>query len=544
MVVAQQTLTMGERKMGEREIGELIGNRYQLTQRLNSGGMGQVYKAIDTQLFDRVVAIKLLMLWGSPKLQKEMRRRFEEEAAVSVMLGEHPRIINIMDYGVDHDQPFIAMEYLGRPPKGWDLGELIQVEKGLNPYRSLLLLRQVCDGLEFAHHFQADKSNRKIRGVIHRDIKPANLFVLNEGRLGETIRILDFGIAKVISDTTLSMKVSTNFAGTPVYASPEQLRGEVLTPQSDVYSLGIVLFEMLSGQLPFKPSTKSFAGWYDAHNYQDPIHLNRCDTKYPIPTELEDLIRRCLAKDPARRPLGMSALTTQIDTLLPLVADIKPNQLPFTQPATPATDVMFTAGLDEPMQTGIGTHNRVQSVITPEFENHLQLLLSRTIGPIAPMVLQQAKGSTRTPEELLDSLVAELPTPQRHPFRQEAQSLLETFTSQPASSLDLEATDRPLRPSQGSLSQGSRSTDSPSQASTWSDSRAESQSIVSAAFIQVCEQELTKVVGPIAKIVIQQAVQSTRDLTPMQLIDQLVAEIPHTQKATSVRKTLISKLET
>ncbi len=291
-------------------VGQLIGNRYQLKRSLSTGGMGQVYEAIDTHLFNRRVAIKILHqnLSGNEKL----RRRFNNEIRISSFLGEHPLIVRVMDYGFHQDQPYIVMEYLGGAPfAGQPLN--VVLKRGPIPVRRVVRLgRQICSALQYAHSFSANQPDFKINGVIHRDIKPSNIFILQDQTMGETTKVLDFGIAKMLTDVTMAMGTQMGFIGTPAYASPEQMRGEQLNFRADIYSLGIVLYEMLTGKLPLTPETDSFAGWYQAQNHQDPHPFN----PRKIPPAIATVVMACLSKDRDKRPASMGDLREQLKAAL------------------------------------------------------------------------------------------------------------------------------------------------------------------------------------------------------------------------------------
>ncbi|NJK61391.1 MAG: protein kinase [Synechococcaceae cyanobacterium SM2_3_1] len=305
--------------MSQPEIGRLIKDRYQLTHLISAGGMGEVYQAVDLQMFSRVVAIKLLhpRLIGSQDLHQQLRRRFQEEARISALLGDHPNIIKVHDYGLDRDAPFLVMEYLGSPPlQGQSLTEILKQRQSLPVGRVVRLARQLCAGLHYAHGFEAQLEDQTIKGVIHRDIKPSNIFVLTDpalGRTDETIKILDFGVAKIIGDMSLSLGTEQlGFVGSPMYASPEQLRGKKLDARSDIYSLGIVLYEMLTGHLPLQPETDSIWAWIEAHNHLDPLPMQQHLLPHAVSTAVEAVIMSCLSKDPEQRPATMEQLSLRL----------------------------------------------------------------------------------------------------------------------------------------------------------------------------------------------------------------------------------------
>ncbi|TRU17636.1 MAG: serine/threonine protein kinase [Microcystis aeruginosa Ma_QC_B_20070730_S2] len=291
----------------------LLANRYQLVELIGSGAMGQVYRAEDKLLGGVTVAVKFL---SQTLLNQRMRELFEREATISALLGEKSiHIVKVRDYGVDEKGvPFYVMEFL----RGESIGEIIKYHP-LPLSRFFHLTRQICFGIECAHKgiiFQGE-----ICPIIHRDIKPSNIIVIQNSGLGELVKILDFGIAKLIQS---GESQTQSFMGTLAYCSPEQMEGKELDHRSDIYSFGIVMYEMLTGKTPFFPDNSSFGGWYEVHHYAEPRPFN---PSLQLPPELEQLILRCLAKAPSDRPQSVTDILQLLERLEPLVKNNQPNKL-------------------------------------------------------------------------------------------------------------------------------------------------------------------------------------------------------------------------
>jgi serine/threonine protein kinase len=280
-------------------LGRYIGDnqRYRLDKRLGKGGMGEVFLAMDTRVGQQV-ALKLLKdtLVASP----EMRKRFEREVAVCAAL-QSDHIVKIMDCGVSPEgYPFYVMEYL----RGQTLRQLMLSEKRLSVERTVNIITQVCQGLQLAHkgvilHRDGGKSTEHIK-VIHRDLKPDNIFLLPTD-LGEWIKILDFGVVKIRSESYEQTNITSTFIGTFRYAAPEQIKGDNnLDARADIYSLGIILYEMLSGADPFGFSTKghqiSEASWVLAHTHELPRALRSQPGCERLSQQLEAVVMKCLQK--------------------------------------------------------------------------------------------------------------------------------------------------------------------------------------------------------------------------------------------------------
>jgi len=268
--------------------GRLLANRYELSELVGEGAMGRVYRAKDTILGGVTVAIKFL---AQALLNDNMRDRFEREATISALLGEKSiHVVRVKDYGVDeHNAPFYVMEFLA----GESISDLISYQP-IPLQKFLTLTRHVCLGLESAH--QGIYFNDELCHIIHRDIKPSNIIVIQDPTLGEVAKILDFGIAKLIQ---ASANQTQSFMGTLAYCSPEQMEGKELDSRSDIYSLGVMMYEMLTMDMPLLPQNSSFGGWYQAHHNFEPEQFSN---RLNLPQELQDLVFRCLAKERDERP--------------------------------------------------------------------------------------------------------------------------------------------------------------------------------------------------------------------------------------------------
>jgi serine/threonine protein kinase len=253
---------------------QLLNNRYKLLAQIAAGGMALVYKAQDTML-NRIVAVKILResFAESPAFQK----RFVREAQSAANLT-HPNIVTVYDFGRDGDQQYIVMEYV----EGHDLKSVIRSEGPLPVARAVNIATQICAGVGAAHRL----------GVIHCDVKPQNVILTPEGQA----KVTDFGIARAFS-AAAPVGYTESVWGTPHYFSPEQAEGSQPTPASDVYSIGIILFEMLTGRLPFEGDNQQQLAL--AHLRDAPPPVTQFNPQVPLP--LDQIVAQTLAKEPARR---------------------------------------------------------------------------------------------------------------------------------------------------------------------------------------------------------------------------------------------------
>jgi eukaryotic-like serine/threonine-protein kinase len=268
-------------------LGRRLIDQYVLVEKIGEGGMGAVYLA-DQPTMGRRAVVKLL----HPSLSRDpqVAARFNLEARAAAALN-HPHIVTVYNYGALPDGVlFLAMEHLD----GRDLERAIEESGRLSPARAVHIAKQICEALGEAH----------ARGVVHRDLKPSNVMLVTRGRDDEFVKVLDFGIAKVRG---VALTATGTIFGTPEYMSPEQLRGHELDGRSDLYALGVVLFEMLAGRLPFACETPE--QHMTAHLETLPPSLMSVVPEAEVPRELDALVARLLAKDPAARPSSAEELS-------------------------------------------------------------------------------------------------------------------------------------------------------------------------------------------------------------------------------------------
>jgi serine/threonine-protein kinase len=285
----QPGVTAPASPMADLQIGTLFASRYRIEQILGRGGMGIVYRATDTQL-DEVVAIKTLpgdVMQRSP----EDLERFKREIRLARKIT-HRNVLRTYDYGEAEGVYFISMEYV----RGYTLAELLAEATGnqMAPRVALGVTRQICRGLEAAHE----------QGIIHRDIKSQNVLIAHKGE----VKLMDFGIARM-AEAHEGMTQAGLIVGTPHYMSPEQVQGKQLDPRSDVYSMGVLIYEMLAGRKPFLSS--SLTGVLTAHITeapQPPIEI-----RPEIGREINAIVLRCLAKDTKDRYKDAGALLLDLD---------------------------------------------------------------------------------------------------------------------------------------------------------------------------------------------------------------------------------------
>ncbi|MGD1875618.1 MAG: serine/threonine protein kinase [Mastigocoleus sp.] len=288
-------------------IGKLLNNRYLIRDSIGKGGMGRVYLAEDTAKGGMPVAVKVLSL---ELVNQQLSQRFAREIFIGAQLGRKSKhIVKFLGYGITQEKvPFYVMEYL----QGKNLKESIQSQP-LSLPKFLSLCHQICLGLHCAH--QGISIKGETYPVVHRDIKPENIFLVDDSSRGDIVKILDFGIAKFMTERS-GMTLTDSFVGSLPYCSPEHMEGrKLLDIRSDIYSLGIVMYEMLTQKHPFSTKNNSFGSWYEAHRFQIPPSWDEIASDIQIPPQLQKLVMRCLAKEVNYRPQNISQIITILENI-------------------------------------------------------------------------------------------------------------------------------------------------------------------------------------------------------------------------------------
>jgi serine/threonine protein kinase len=295
MVQPTKTATASSAPAVDPLLGRVINGRFKILSVVARGGMGKVYRAEQAPL-GRVVALKVLNPNYSGENDPEFHKRFFLEASIVARLS-HSNTVTLYDYGqTDDGVYFMAMELL----EGRTLHRRLRDEGPVDAARALHITLQVCRSLREAHGL----------GVIHRDLKPANIFLLHRDDDRDFVKVLDFGLVKLTDSDGESLTQTGLFMGSPKYMAPEQIRGEKVSPATDVYSLGVILFEMLTGRVPFdKPNSVNLLM---AH-VSDPVPaLTEVKPDLSVPAVVEDLVYRCLSKSPEDRFASMDELIAAI----------------------------------------------------------------------------------------------------------------------------------------------------------------------------------------------------------------------------------------
>jgi serine/threonine-protein kinase len=298
-------------------VGRIFLGRYQAIRLLGEGGMGRVYLARQLDL-GRQVVIKVMHEHVAS--DPSFRERFQSETLLMARF-QHPYVVALYDASLnDPEGPCIVMEYI----RGVTLDTLLVRNGRLSPARVGRLLGQFCEALQAAHS----------EGIIHRDLKPANLMVIDPDTPYEKLKVMDFGLATLTGATSLQKKVTATEAGfavgTPGYMCPEQVRGEPVDHRGDLYSVGVILYELLSGKLPF--DDRSSMDILLAHATEDPPSFADIGAGDWVSPALETVVMACLAKDPSKRPANARDLAERYEIALDHDQVVAQSQLPPDDP--------------------------------------------------------------------------------------------------------------------------------------------------------------------------------------------------------------------
>jgi serine/threonine-protein kinase len=505
-------------------IGQLIGerSRYRIVTRLGGGGMGDVFLATDT-LLGQQVAVKML----KERLvhETEVKQRFEREALLCAAIqGEH--VVEVKDYGITNEGfPFFVMEYL----QGQTLGQLLREEKRLSVERTVRIISQVCDGLFKAHsgvvmsHNSAQSS--EVVKFVHRDLKPENIFLVNTS-LGELVKVLDFGIAKVFSNDAECTNTGL-FVGTFQYAAPEQIESRKdLDLRADIYSIGMILYEMLCGTDPFGCLQEGRLGvnWLRSHTSETPRDLRMQPNCEHLSIALENVVLRCLQKSPRDRFESVAELYQSLqnatgfkfearEIMRALAASAQTNvsasaspDVMVAQQSTPPAIYSFPSNSSRPTRASqfSDDHNL-------QITEKLEKVLVTYVGPIAKLLVKQARQGDLPFAEVIDSLSQHVPTPQQSQFKVKAQSEMAILLNK------LDTTTHPHSPTiNRANTSGTGFASLPTSKTTVP---------IEPDFINRCQQELAQIIGPMSKIVLQKAL--AQNPSQSQLVDAIAKQIPN-----------------
>lgn len=287
----------------ELPVGTKLAGRYRICQRIGLGGMSQVYRAEHTTI-TRQLAIKVLS--GEFTKRPDVVVRFLQEARAASQVA-HEHIVEVTDFGeTDDGRPFIVMEHL----EGESLAATLLAEGPLSWERTQAVLLQILAALQAAHS----------RRVIHRDMKPGNCFRIERHGTEDFIKVLDFGIAKVLREdgTGISLTAQGTVMGTPDYMSPEQCRGTKVDPRADLYALGVMAYEMLSGKLPF--AAKHPVDVMHMHVFEVPPPIAEVAPDVEVPPGVMKIVQRAMAKEPDDRYDSAAAFASAVRAIDPLAA--------------------------------------------------------------------------------------------------------------------------------------------------------------------------------------------------------------------------------
>ncbi|MFJ9993313.1 serine/threonine-protein kinase [Pseudomonas putida] len=438
--------------------------KYRIDSVLGKGAMGTVYKAFDPHIA-RVVALKTIRreLLGDAQ-QHQLLSRFQNEAQAAGRLS-HPNIVAVYDYGEDDGAAYIAMEFVD----GIALNTRLQNQEPRQLAQVLGWMRQLLGALHYAH----------AKGVVHRDVKPANLLITTD----DQVKVTDFGIARI--DTSVLTQTGS-MIGTPSYMSPEQFCGELVDGRSDVFSAGIVLYQLLTGERPFSGSATMVMQQILNQTPVPPSSLNPT-----LDPQFDQLIRQALAKRPDERFASAQDFLDALDALS------GPQTLSSVELDDDRTRLLMPASFSHASLGSAPTSSsEAADTLTPwkrQVRPQLESLLSQQIGPLARLLVKRSLASADDFASLRSALLPHIPSERgREQFVAATEALLPSTETPPAQDtlVSQPGTPEALDP----------------------------------AFLEACETRLTYLIGPIARIVMRRAL--SRASTRQALLLTLAEHIP------------------
>lgn len=377
-------------------LGTNLANKYKIMDKIGEGGMGSVYRAMQ-QPIDRPVAVKVLL---NKLIDDDMAiRRFEQEArAVSKI--QHPNTVTIYDYGQTDDGRFyLVMEFL----KGRTLTELLREKGPVDSHLSCHVIRQVCASLGDAHS----------AGIIHRDLKPDNIFLTSVGSDSNFVKVLDFGVAKLADNEAGATLTQTGMIfGTPKYMSPEQAEGKQIDFRADIYAIGVMLYELLTGRPPFLADTA--VALLLKHISQPPPEFERIRADLNVPAQLEAITMKALAKNVDERYLTVEDLAAELSQFMSGMSTGQVQAVgaaTYPLPVSPAMPTEVVPNQREPATSGIKPPQAVPTNISLGVNPNdaASLPVPSPLGPTAasPEAVIIAQAST----QITPAGVREIPNP-------------------------------------------------------------------------------------------------------------------------------------